>query len=178
MVTNEQRVTNEKLEEINKEISGILDEDPEIKEMLGEGENEDIKVIFELMTKEDKKKLIESGLSVEEVRKFLSNFMKIYDLVISEMDDYGSKEKMMLQLLHIHMNNTASSMYKKMNEAMKDDPDITLKKFYNESHKKYKSKVKDSFEASEYDDKNYRYMKFITKMIIASFALIDLQKEK
>ena len=181
MVTNEQRMKNEELKEYNNKLEELINQDEDVKKLFGDGESgEDIQVIFELMSDEDKKKLLSSGYSIEEVKKFLTQFLGIYDVIVKEMDinNYKQKSTMILQLLHIQIKNAKDNIYKRAAKAMKDNPDITLKEFYNKDIKEFKKVFKETFEQSEYDEKNLRLLKFVAKMIVASFLMIDMKDEK
>lgn len=181
MVTNEQRIRNQELKEHTKKIEEMINEDEEVKKIFDESEaNEDIKVIFELMSDEDKKKLLSTGASVEDIKKFLTQFLVVYDLIIEEMniDIYKQKSTMILQLLHIQVKAAKDGIYKRATKAMKENPDISLKEFYDKDIKEHKKVYKDTFEQSEYDDKTLRVMRFIAKTTIACLHILDMKDEK
>ena len=181
MVTNEQRIRNEELKEHNKKIEDMINEDEDIKQLFTDDEsNEDIKVIFDLLSKEDKSKLLSSGYSLEEVKKFLVHFLTIYDLIIKDMDPeiYKQKTTMILQLLHIQVKTGKDNIYNRAAKAIKDNPDISLKEFYDKEIKEFKKVFKDTFEQSEYDEKNLRLAKFIAKVTVATMSILDLKDEK
>ena len=179
MVTNEQRIRNEELKQYNKELEELINEDEEVKKLLSDSEaDQDIKVIFELMSDEDKKKLLSSGYSIEELKKFLTQFMTIYELIIKDMDvnTYKQKSTMILQLLHIQIKAGKEGIYKRAAKAIKENPDISLKEFYDKDIKEFKRVYKDTFENSEYDEKNLRLMRFVAKIVVASLNVLDMKE--
>ena len=179
MVTNEQRIRNEELKEYNKKIEEMINDDEEVKKIFDENEaDQDIKVIFELMSDEDKKKLLNVGYNMEEIKKFLTQFLVIYDMIIEEMDKdiYKQKSTTILQLLHIQIKAAKDGIYKRAAKAMKENPDITLKEFYDKDIKEFKKVFKDTFEQSEYDDKTLRVLRFIAKTTIACLHVLDMKE--
>lgn len=180
MVTNEQRIRNQELKEENKKIEEMIEQDQELKQFLADSEaSEDIKVIFDLMAEADKKKLLSAGYSIEEVKKFLVHFLTIYDVIIKDMDVdiYKQKSTMVLQLLHAQIKAAKEGIYNRAAKAIKENPDISLKEFYDKDIKEFKKVFKDTFENSEYDEKNLKLMRFVAKVVVATMTIVDMKDE-
>lgn len=169
----------EEVKTIGNMIDELSEEDEELKELFGE-ENEELKYIFSTMKKSEMKKLMETGVPIEDIKKVLNGLLNIFNYIIEDMGEkkYKAKRELLGSVLHNVYKTNMDKIYKQMKRDISSKPDITLKEFYDKKFPEYKTKSGDSFNTMILNERQKKNMDITLKMSVAVLAFVDMEEDK
>lgn len=162
--------TKSTLEEFNK-IAEEAKEDENLKKLFED--NEDLEFILSTMSTEEKKKITQSGHTVDEIKNLLNLFMNMFEEIKEQVPDYEKQHTMIVDMLHSVSKRARDKMFIEIQKEIKKNPGITLEEYYDQVYPDYKLKIVDKFSESRYNDKDKRGLQIGAKIVVAVLYMLN-----